>query len=156
MRKNRKRTKHSVFRLGSVGVVSLIVSIFLMLMLYWSVDSRCSSIAREIGQAEKRLAALDSEFVRVTAKWDEQKIPDRLSERLTRFGLEMKYARQDQVVRMSADGRPLPGQIAVARARQRVREGVMAQASVSETAAAPETVPVRRTSADARRRGVRR
>jgi len=139
-----------------MGVVSLIVTIFVMSMVYWSVDSRCSSISREIGQAEKRLAELESEYVRVAARWDEQKIPARLSEKLTRFGLEMRYARQDQVVKMTPDGRPRPGQIAVTRARQRVQEGVMAQAAVSPVeSAAANGAPVQNT-ARAKKRTARR
>ncbi len=130
-----------------MGIASLILAGFFMLMVYWSVDSSCTSIAREIGQAEKKLAVMESECVREAAHWDEQKIPDRLSEKLLRFGLEMKYARQDQIVRMTPDGRPKAGQIAVTRARQRVRDGMMAQAT-SATAGLPVrpvSVPKKRT-----------
>lgn len=152
MRKNRNRkvTRQTVFKSGSMGVAALIVTAFLMLMAYWSVDSRCTAIAREIGKAEKALAACEAEYVRETARWDEQKIPERLNEKLLRFGLEMRYAHQDQIVRMNADGRPKAGQIAVARARQRMREGVLAQAT-----ATPAAQPIRPGVA-AKKRGVRR
>ena len=152
MRKNRNRkvTRQTVFKSGSMGVAALIVTAFLMLMAYWSVDSRCTAIAREIGKAEKALAAYEAEYVRETARWDEQKIPERLNEKLLRFGLEMRYAHQDQIVRMNADGRPKAGQIAVARARQRMREGVLAQAT-----AASASQPIR-PGAAAKKRGVRR
>ena len=51
---------------------------------------------------------------------------DRLKDRLTRFGLEMDMPRADQVVRMKK-GRPVQGQIAVARAKERLATANMAQ-----------------------------
>ena len=120
MKRNRKK-KHSIFKAGSMGIVVLIVSGFIMFMAYWSLDSRCTSIQREIGKAERRYEALESECTQEQAHWDTMKTPEKLSEKLMRFGLEMKYARQDQIVRMNADGRPVSGQISVARARQRAK-----------------------------------
>lgn len=152
MRRNRRNTKHSIFKSGSWGAIMLVLSAFVMAMVYWQVDSRCTTIAREIGEAEKRLKKLESDYVREAARWDEQKIPDRLSEKLLRFGLEMKYARQDQIVRMNADGRPMPG-LAVTRARQRMREDVLAQSAVVTTDARERPMAA---SATAKRRAARR
>lgn len=150
MRRNRRTTKHTIFKSGSWGFITLVLSAFVMAMVYWQVDSQCSTISREIGEAEKRLKKLESDYVREAARWDEQKIPDRLSEKLLRFGLEMKYARQDQIVRMNADGRPMPG-LAVTRARQRMREDMMAQAQTSESTGAQvrpvAATPVKRRTA---------
>ena len=106
----------------------------LMMLVYWLFDSRCSAIQREIGKAEKVLAALEADCVRETARWDEMKTPEKLAECLTRFGLEMKTQRQDQIVRMNRDGRPAPNQIAVTRARMRAR-GVENMASYKTTGA---------------------
>ena len=80
------------------------------------------------------LAALGGGCVRETARWDEMKTPEKLAECLTRFGLEMKTQRQDQIVRMNRDGRPAPNQIAVTRARMRAR-GVENMASYKTTGA---------------------
>lgn len=126
MRRNRKVKKSSVLTSSTIGISSLLFTAFIAVLAYYFIDSRCSSIAREIGKAEKRLAALETEYVREAAKWDELKIPERLAEKLTRFGLEMRYARQDQIVRMTPDGRPAPGQLSVARANARMRNGASA------------------------------
>lgn len=127
MKRNRKVKKHAIFKSGFVGVIVLIVTGFIMLMAYWSLDSRCASIAREIGTAEKRFSALEAECVQAMASWDGQKTPEKLSEKLVRFGLEMRYARQDQIVRMGAGGSVVSSnQISVVRARQRARTPTVA------------------------------
>lgn len=151
-KRNRKMKKHTIFTAGSMGIVVLIVTGFIMLMAYWSLDSRCSSISREIGKAEKRYEALEAECVQEMAHWDAMKTPEKLSEKLLRFGLEMKYARQDQIVRMNADGRPVAGQISVARARQRIRTSTIAMQSEGLSAKSARirpsvaTVPSRATA----------
>lgn len=114
-RKIKRVKKESRQTTGTVGVASLIVTALIMTMLYFSVDSRCSAEAKKIGDCEKRLAALDAELVRENARWDEMKTPERLAVQLRRFGLEMSRPREDQLVRMDAVGRPIPGQLAVAR-----------------------------------------
>lgn len=125
MRRNKKIKKNSVLTSGTVGVSSLIVSALIMTMIYYILDSRCDLINNDIGKAEKRLAALDSECVREAARWDELKIPERLNEKLTRFGLEMRYPRQDQIVQMNADGHAVEG-LAVRRRQQRNKVGDIA------------------------------
>ena len=134
MRRNRKIKRHATWATGSMAVATLIVCMLLMMLVYWLFDSRCSAIQREIGKAEKVLAALEADCVRETARWDEMKTPEKLAECLTRFGLEMKTQRQDQIVRMNRDGRPAPNQIAVTRARMRAR-GVENMASYKTTGA---------------------
>ena len=125
MRRNKKIKKNSVLTSGTVGVSSLIVSALIMAMIYYVLDSRCDLINNDIGKAERRLKALESECVREAARWDEMKIPERLNEKLTRFGLEMRYPRQDQIVQMNADGRAVEG-LAVRRRQQRNKIGDIA------------------------------
>lgn len=154
MKRNRKVKKHSNFTLNSAGVVVLLLTGFMMAMVYWILDSQCSSIAREIGKAEKRYAALEAECVQETARWESLKTPERLSEKLLRFGLEMKYARQDQIVRMTADGRPANGQLSVTRARQRMRTDAMASmesGATGKTRLTPAVVSTSRRAATTRR-----
>lgn len=129
-KRNRKVRKHSSFVTGSVGLVALLFTVFSMLAVYWLLDMRCSAIAQEIGRCEKQLAALEQESVRESARWNAMVTPERLQEKLTRFGLNMNMPRADQVVRMNADGRPHPGQIAVARAQARSSTGDIAQMGV--------------------------
>ena len=130
-RKNRKVRQHTHFVMGSVGFVALVVTGFIMLGLYALLNIRCSAIAQEIGQCEKQLVLLGQEAVREAARWNRLTTPDMLTEKLVRFGLEMNVTRADQVVRMNRDGRPQPGQIAVARAKARASLGDMAQVDLT-------------------------
>lgn len=128
MRRNRRVKKHSRFKAGATGVVALIVSIFMMAMIYWTLDSQCTSVMREIGDAEKRVKALDAEYGRENARWNRMKVRERLDETITRIGLVMQTPKPDQIVRMMPNGEPAPGQMAVARARARAKTGNMAMA----------------------------
>ena len=110
-------------------MVALIVSIFMMMMFYWTLDSQCTSIMRDIGDAEKRVKALDAEYGRENARWNRMKVRERLDETITRIGLVMQTPKPDQVVRMMPNGEPAPGQMAVVRARARAKTGRMALAS---------------------------
>lgn len=125
MRKNRKVRKNAVLKSGTMGIVSLVASALFMAMSYYTLDSNCNRIQRDIGADERRLAQLEAACVRESARWDELKVTERLSEKLSRFGLEMRYPRQDQIVRMTADGRPVAG-IAVARVKARARAAEVA------------------------------
>ena len=109
-----------------MGVASLIVSGFIMLMIFFSMDSRCSSITREIGEKEKELQKLEAELTREKTRWDEMKVPERLSIALTKFGLAMSAPREDQIVRMTSAGIPASGQIALRRMKGASRSGSVA------------------------------
>ena len=126
-RRNRKVNKHTTFKVNTAGVVALLVTGFAMVMWYCVLGMRCTSIAQELQQAEKEYKQLTKEGERVAARWTELMAVDRLQERLVRFGLEMNFSSQDQVVRLNASGQPLRGQIAVTRARERLATSNMAQ-----------------------------
>ena len=115
MRRNKRIKKHSRFATSSMGVASLIVSGFIMLMIFFGMNSRCSSISREIGKKERELQKLEAELTREKTRWDEMKVPERLNIALARFGLEMSAPREDQLVRMNGAGIPAPGQLALKR-----------------------------------------
>ena len=117
MKRNKRIKKESRFATSSMGVASLIVTAFIMLMIFFAMNSRCSTITREIGLREKTLQRLESELTREKTRWDEMKVPERLKIALTRFGLEMDIPREDQIVRMGRTGVPVPGQLALARLR---------------------------------------
>ena len=125
-KRNRKINRYSSFTINTAGVVALLVTLFSMVMVYCVLGMRCTSIAQELQEAEKSYKQLSKECERVAARWTEMMAVDRLKDKLTRFGLEMDIPRQDQMVRMRG-GRPLPGQIAVARARERLATANMAQ-----------------------------
>ena len=126
-RRNKKVNRHSRFTVNTAGVVALLMTGFAMVMCYCVLGMRCTSIAQELQQAEKEYKQLTKETERVAARWTELMAVDRLQEKLVRFGLEMNIPRADQMVRLNASGRPLPGQIAVARARERLATANMAQ-----------------------------
>ena len=129
-RRNRKLNRRfSRFTVNTAGVVALLVTGFAMVMCYCALGMKCTSIAQELQEAEKSYKQLSKESERVAARWNELMAVDRLQEKLTRFGLEMNIPRADQMVRMGASGRPLPGQIAVVRARERMATANMAQNS---------------------------
>ena len=151
MRRNKRIKKRSRFATSSMGIASLIVSGFIMMMICFAMNAKCSSITREIGQRENELKRLDSELTREKTRWDEMRTTDRLKTALTRFGLEMDAPREDQTVRMSASGTPVPGQLAVARLRgSRPAGTAVARNQVRRTSASP-SVPRRQT-----RNGVRK
>ena len=134
MSRNKKIKKNSVLTTGTVGVASLIVSALIMRMYFNVLVSRCGLSNNDIGKAERRLKALESECVREAARWDEMRTRERLNAKLTRFGLEMRYPRQDQIVQMNADGRAIEG-LAVKRRQQRNKIGDLALNSVSPATA---------------------
>ena len=140
MRRNRRVKKNSRFATSSMGIASLIVSAFIMMMIFFAMNSRCSAISREIGQREKALQRLESELTRETTRWEEMKVPERLKVALARFGLEMDIPREDQIVRMGRNGMPVPGQIAIARMRgasSASSRTAMAQAQVRRPRVSP-------------------
>ena len=125
--RNKKVKKNATFKTGSMGASALLVTGVMMLMGFYVLDSRCNAITREIGKHEKRYASLEAECVRESVRWESLKVQNKLEEKLSRFGLEMRPARQDQIVRMTADGRPAVGQISVARAKARMRASEIAR-----------------------------
>lgn len=138
MRRNKRIKKRSRFATSSMGIASLIVSGFIMMMICFAMNAKCSAITREIGQKEKELQRLDSELTREKTRWDEMKVTDRLKTALTRFGLEMDVPREDQLVRMGSSGVPVPGQLALARLRGARSAGTaVARTQVRRPSASP-------------------
>lgn len=148
MRRNKRIKKRSRFATSSMGVASLIVSGFIMLMIFFGMNSRCSSITRDIGKKERELQKLEAELTREKTRWDEMKVPERLDIALTKFGLEMTAPREDQIVRMNSAGVPAPGQLALKRMRG-------ASGTRAVAASSPSHRRVRRTTgtSSSRRRG---
>lgn len=113
MRRNRKRQVRTQFLpRTAVGVIVTIVTVALV---YWFVDSKCALLGQEIRKHEQKYSALENERVREAARWDEKKTPEKLERAMLQHGLAMNYPTAEQVVRMDQGGRPLPGQLSVAR-----------------------------------------
>jgi len=133
MRRNKKIKKNSIFKTGSVSVVIWAITAFAALMIYWQMASTCTAISREIGELEKQHKKLEDECVREAARWSKMKTRDRLDETLSRFGIQMEYPRADQVVKMTADGRPAPKQLSVARLKARAQTSTVAMLTQGAT-----------------------
>ena len=119
MRKNRKRSKKmSVMASRSMHIGAVLVMFFVMVILNLLASSSCTQIMKSIGEKERTLAKLEDERMRESARWDAMKTADNVDRALLKFGLSMRYARAEQIVRMDSAGRPKPGQLAVARARK--------------------------------------
>ena len=140
MRRNKRIKKRSRFATSSMGVASLIVSGFIMLMIFFGMNSRCSSITREIGRKEKELQRLEAELTRENTRWDEMKVLERLNVALARFGLEMALPKEEQIVRMTGAGVPAPGQLALKRMQGGAKTRAVASSSYRQN-------PARSTSA---------
>ena len=113
MRRNRKRqVKTQFLPRTAVGVIVTVVTVALV---YWFMDSKCTLLGQEIRKHEQKYAALENERVREMARWDEKKTPEKLERAMLQHGLAMSYPTAEQVVRMGAGGRPLAGQLSVAR-----------------------------------------
>jgi len=113
MRRNHKRQVRTQFLPRTA--VMVIMAVVTVALTYWFVDSKCSMLGQEIRKLEQKYAAFENERVREAARWDEKKTPEKLERAMLQHGLAMSYPTAEQVVRMDAAGRPLPGQFSVAR-----------------------------------------
>ena len=120
MRKNRTNSKKlSAVATRTMHFGAVIVMLFVMVIINYMASSSCQQLLKSIGEKERALSKLEEERVRESARWEEMKTPEKLESALLRHGLAMRYPKPDQVVRMKANGRPYPGQLSVAKVRQR-------------------------------------
>ena len=121
MRKNRKRSKEmSVIASRSMHIGAIIMMLFVVGIVNLLASSSCDQLMKSIGEKEKALARLENDCRRASADWDRMKTSENLDRMLCKHGLAMNYPRPDQVIRMDAKGRPLPGQLSIARAKERM------------------------------------
>lgn len=114
MRRNRKLTKrYSSLYTYTACAAGFLMTLLIVMMVYYFVDSKCNQLSQSIGREKNRLAQLEKERKREQARWEQMKTPG-LDEALRRHGLAMTVARPEQVVRIDASGKVVPGQISVA------------------------------------------
>lgn len=113
-RVTRRMARVTSHTLCAAGIVVMLAVMTLLNVLASTAGKR---LLDSIGDKERKLIRLDEDLARESAHWEEMLSPDRLERTLIRNGIAMKYPRPDQVIRMTAEGRVIPGQIAVARAR---------------------------------------
>ncbi len=116
MRKNRKR--HVNAKVLSPALVGMSVLIVSLTLIYCCLDSKCNQLGQEIRKNEQRFEALEDEYVREEARWNDNRTPEKLNQAMLRHGLEMDYPAPDQMVRIDVSGEPLAGQIALAKFRK--------------------------------------
>lgn len=120
MRRNvKKPAKMSVVAANTMRFGVIIVFLFIMVILNLLASSGCNHLMKEKGLMERELVKLDEAYTREATRWETMKANDNLDMALLRHGLAMKLPRPDQNVRMRAGGTPYPGQLSIARARQR-------------------------------------
>ena len=120
MKRNRKHTKTmSVMAVRTLNVGAVLVMFAAMVIINLIADSTCEQMVKSIREKEAVLDRLEEERLRASARWEEQKTPEKLDRALLRHGLNMKYPRADQVVRMNKDGVPYRGQLSMAVAKRR-------------------------------------
>ena len=106
--RNRNRRKHVVA--GSHSLLWLwIVLLFCMVVFYGLEAGKCTAIGGEIGAAEKKQTALEKEFRREAARWNDNLTRERIAAALHAHGIPMRRARLEQIVRMK-NGVPLAQQ----------------------------------------------
>ena len=121
MRRNRKIPKKmSVVATNTMRFGAVIAFLFVMVILNLLASSSCTQLMKAKGEKEKELAALGEAMDRESTRWEEMKTPERLETALLRHGLSMKLPRPDQNVRMRPDGTPFPGQMSLARIKQKL------------------------------------
>ena len=129
MRKNRKIPKKmSVVATNTMRFGAIIVFLFVMVILNLLASSSCTQLMKAKGEKERELARLDEARMRESTRWEEMKTPEKVERALLQHGLAMKLPRPDQKVRMRTDGTPYPGQLSMARARQRSGSTMTARA----------------------------
>ena len=143
MRKNRKMSKRmSVVATNTMRFGAVILSFFVMVILYILSSQSCTRLQNQKGAMEREIVKLDDALLRESTRWEEMKTPEKIEMALLRHGLAMKTPRAEQIVRME-NGVPRPGQISLAKAK--ARNEVLA-GNVSTPARKPARAAVRRTS----------
>lgn len=134
MRRNRKIPKKmSVVATNTMRFGAIIVFFFVMVILNLLSASSCKQLLKTKGALELELAKQEDARMRESTRWEEMKTPDRIERALLQHGLSMRPPRPEQTVRMTANGTPYPGQLSLAKARQ--RNGLTAVASASSEGA---------------------
>ena len=122
-RKNRKYTPiMSVKTARAMNFGAVIVVLAVMVIINLGAKSGCEKLVVSIRNKEREYNRLEEDRVRAIARWDEMTTPDRLDKALRAHGLNMKYPRADQQVRMTREGVPYRDQLSMKVAKKRGSE----------------------------------
>jgi len=113
-RRNRRKSQTMSVMTGKfVHVGGIIAALVTMVVINLVAEARNSQTIRSIGEKEKLLVRLDKDLQRESIAWDQMTTAERLDEALIRHGLDMRYPKSEQIVRMSASGELVRGQESV-------------------------------------------
>lgn len=119
-KKNKRVTKRmSRSAVGSGYILGMVVLIAVAVVLNTIAESNCEQVTNSIGEKERQIKSLEDQKVREAARWQELKTIDKIEERLCLHGMKMAYPHPHQIIRLTSDGKVLPGQQSVALARKR-------------------------------------
>ena len=134
--------KMSVVATNTMRFGAVILSFFVMVILYILSSQSCTRLQNQKGAMEREIVKLDDALLRESTRWEGMQTPEKLEMELLRHGLSMSTPRADQIVRME-NGVPRLGQLSLRRAKSR-NEALAG--NVSAPARKPARVAVRRTS----------
>ena len=115
--RNRKN-ENRIFIWVMLAAVLFVAPYVYLKLLYCLYDGKCYNIGQSNSKLEKEYEALRRECNSEYNRWISCKTTEKLNEALIANGLVMKPPRPDQRVVMGAGGKPLPGQISIAKFRK--------------------------------------
>lgn len=121
-RKNKKISANSAANGTYVAYIAGLVLLGgIVAIMNILANASCKRLQTSIGEKERLLASLEDSAQRESVRFSAMCTPDKLDRILRKHGMAMNPPRQHQIVKMSASGRPYPGQIALDRINSRRR-----------------------------------
>ncbi len=121
MKKNRiVPRKMSVTTANSMFCAAVIFMLLLMVIVNHLASSSCTQLQKSIGNKKAELAKLENERLRENADWMKMITAENLNATLLKHGMKMQPpSPTTQIIRMGRNGRPVPGQVSLAKAQER-------------------------------------
>lgn len=116
----RKSQTMNVMTGRTFHVAGIILTLLFAVVMNLVAESRCKQVNDSIREKEKLLARLEQDRDREDAAWQQMTTASNLERALIRHGLNMRYPKDEQVIRMDASGTPRYGQRSVELARNRL------------------------------------
>jgi len=121
MKKNRKVSKRqSAFASHVTRCGVVLIAIGMMVILNILSSTSCTMLMKKQGELERQLEKLTDVRTQEATRWEMMKSPEKVEMALLKSGLKMQLPHPVQNVRIGKTGVPYPGQISVARAKQRM------------------------------------
>lgn len=116
----RKSQTMNVMTGRTFHVAGIILTLLVAVVMNLVAESRCTQVRDSIGEKEKLLARLEQDRQRESAAWEQMTTASSLERALVRHGLNMRFPKSEQVIRMDASGTPRYGQRSVELAKSRL------------------------------------